>query len=159
MDTITNYLNTLIFVICIKGLSICLLVLLIFDIGQKYSYVILTLIVCLVILVIIALVKIYQFDQKMKELQKAYTNAKPYLSGCPDYYTRVSDEQGNTICKNSYKGADGKYTYTMNSPDVNMSALVDPTVNKDMTSLCTNLSKFSEYPWSEYKARCNELKI
>jgi hypothetical protein len=157
MENIENYLNTMIFIILAKGITIALLILLLLEMGQQMSYVIITVQFGLLAVAAWAIYMIVVFDRQTEKLKKTMATSPAVLETCPDYYVRTYDESDNIICTNVFTTADDRYTYTMFSgaSNLNMSALLNET--KTMEALCNKSSIYAEYPWTEYKAKCNKL--
>jgi hypothetical protein len=131
MENIQNYLNTMIFIIIAKGITIALLILLLLEMGQQLSYVIITIQFGLLAVAAWAMYMIIVYDRQSEKLKKDTAGSPAVLETCPDYYVRTYDESDNIICKNSFTSADDRYTYTMFSAasDLNMSALLEDSKN------------------------------
>ena len=157
MENIQNYLNTMIFIIIAKGFTIALLILLLIEVGQKFSYVIITVQFGLLAVAAWAMYMIIVYDKQSDKIKKEMANMPAALDTCPDYYVRTYDESDSVVCKNIFTTADDRLTYTMFSAatDLNMSALLADS--KNMDSLCDQVSNYEDYPWTEYKAKCNKL--
>jgi hypothetical protein len=159
MDSIHNYLNSLIFCIAIKGIAVICLVLLLFKWANDFSYVILTFLICMVVIVFFILYKIYNFDQTMAKLKEDARAAPAALDSCPDYYTRDASIEDIVSCTNTFNTADGRATYVIGDTDastsINMSNVISSASN--MSDLCLNVSNYTGTPWTEYKAKCDIL--
>ena len=159
MENIEKYLNTMMFIIIAKGLTVGLLVLLLLDIGQQFSYVVITYQFGLLFVAIWAIYLITAYDKNAAKLKAAAEKSTAYLDTCPDFFVRTYDEQDNIICKNTFTTADDRYTYTVFTDDqgisVNVSNLLQ--TSKTMDGLCDKVDNYSSYPWTEYKAKCDKL--
>ena len=153
---INNYLNTLIFIIIAKGFTICLLILLIFEFGKQYSYVILMFQLGIFVIVIWAILKIINYDKARDKLKKQLDNAPPYIATCPEYHVLHHDSNnGNKICRNTYVTPNGKTTYEFTNTDANISDILRD--KKKMSDICDKNSDFINYPWTELKSKCESL--
>jgi len=180
MENIENYLNTMIFIIIAKGITIALLITLLLEIGQQFSYIIITIQIGLLLVASWGIYMIVVYDKQSDKDKKAMASSPAILETCPDYYVRTYDESDNVVCRNQFTTADDRYTYTMFSSgappitgtpvdkcgvpiknvvsaagDLNMSALL--ASSKNMEELCNQSSLYANYPWTEYKAKCNKL--
>ena len=158
MESIKNYLNMMIFIIIAKAITIFLLVLLIFKPMQEASYVIITLQLGLVVIVIVGLIIIARDDSKKAALKAAMHKSKAYLDSCPHYYVREYDNADNIICKNKYTTPDNNLSYAFykqGAVDLNVTSLVAEESN--MEQLCNQVNKYDNFPWIEFKAKCDTL--
>lgn len=157
MENIQNYLNTMIFIIIAKGITIALLILLLIEVGQQFSYIIITTQFGLLAVAAWAMYMIIAYDKQSDKRKKEFAKMSASLDTCPDYYVRTYDESDNVVCKNIFTTADDRFTYSMFSTatDLNMSALLAGSTNMD--TLCDQVSNYDDYPWTEYKAKCNKL--
>ena len=159
-DAITSYLNTLIFCIVAKSVTLILLILLLFDIGWAFSYLILTLEIGLVAIIAWTLYSVYKVQKAIDEAAAAASKQPPMLNTCPDYFVRgIDSETNDQICSNTYKTSDGKTTYKFTSDGTTAIPTKDMTTmtngQKTMNSLCTaQQSDVSGFSWSDLKARC-----
>jgi len=159
-DAISGYLNTLIFCIIAKAITLFLLILLLFEIGWAFSFLILTIEIGLVAIIAFTLYKVYQFQKDIDDIAAKASTAAPFLDICPDYFVRSVDESNNNIvCKSKYTTPDKKkeYTFTDTSsvavPDKDMTKMV--TDNKTFTALCTaQNSEIVGFSWTDLKSRC-----
>lgn len=161
-DYINNYLNTLIFCIIAKAVSVGLLVLLITDLGWDFVFLIMTVELGLIIIVIYSMYTIYKIDKKIKQAYEDSLKEKPKIETCPDFYVRdvVSDEtanNGHTICKNVYTSGDNRYTYRFPySDNIDLNAI--NTSAKTITDVCANNQHtYDTISWTDFKARCGIL--
>lgn len=156
---IANYLNTLIFCIVAKAVTVLLLVLLLFEKVRKYSYLILTVEVCLVAIIIISLVRISSYEKKKaKEAENTLTQ-KVAVTSCPDYFVKSVNEESDTICLKDYTTPDGRYTYNFTGFTSSNNINLDKNFEKqDLKALCTLMSD-TNYPykniaWTDIKGKC-----
>jgi hypothetical protein len=161
-DAITNYINTLIFCIVAKVVTLLLLVLLLFDAAWNFSYLILTLEVGLIAIIAYTLYKVYAYQKAIDKAAAEAATAPPLLNSCPDYFLMsVQDETGNRVCSSTYTTGDGKNTYQFTSagvdvPSQDMSRMTDAT--KAMSALCSaQQNTISGFAWTDLKSRCGFL--
>lgn len=155
-DFISSYLNTLIFIIIVKAISVLVLFVLLFDIGWELMYIILTFEIGLVAIIIFAIYAIYALEKKILAKKAAYNNAKSSLDICPDYFVKT----GNNICKNTYDTPDGKYRYTFMGLD-NENTIIDLNdiikENETNIDLCYNSNirtNYDDISWTYLKGKC-----
>ena len=162
-DAITNYINTLIFCIVAKVVTLILLVLLLFDIGWQFSWFILTVEIGLVAIIAYTLYKVYAFQKTIDEAAAAASTAPPFLNTCPDYFMMtIQEDTGDRICASKYTTGDGHNTYQFttpagtNVPNQDMSSMMD--TSKTMSALCTaQNTAITGFSWTDLKARCGFL--
>lgn len=155
-NTVASYINTLIFCIVAKAVTLGLLVMLLFDMGWKYKWLILTIEICMILIVAITLYKVYAFQKAIDEAAKAAATSPPFVSTCPDYFVKRVDEDQNEICDNTYKGV--KFTNDNNAiiGSQNMTDMVRG--KKSMNEFCTaSASQMNAFAWTDVKARCGFL--
>jgi len=167
--SIQNYLNTLIFVIIAKAISVALFVCIIFNWGWKLLYLISTIILGLICIIAYAMYNIYKIEKAVKKAQEDASKALPFLNTCPDYYVRsnanVPSGDGVTsnvhiVCNNTYTGSDNRYTYIMGagagSSNIDLDAMT--AQYKTMSELCSaNANTYTNTSWTDFKARCGVL--
>ena len=163
-DAISNYLNTLIFCIIAKAVTLLLLILLLFDIGMTFSYAIITVEIGLVAIIAYTLYKVYAFQAAIDAAAAAASTAPPFLNTCPDYFVRsIQPETGDQVCSSKYTTSDGKKTYEFTTgvggaaiADQDMSAMMQG--NKAMSTLCNaQQNAVSGFSWTDLKSRCGFL--
>ena len=159
-DAVTSYLNTLIFCIIAKAVTLVLLILLLFDIGWAFSYLILTLEIGLVAIIVWTLYSVYKVQAAIDAAAAAAATAPAMLDTCPDYFVRTIDATTkDTICVPTYVTPDKKNTFqfTSNGTTVipNQDLTTMATGVKTMSSLCTaQQSTANNFSWTDLKARC-----
>lgn len=164
-DSVNNYLNTLIFCIIAKAVTVGLLVLLITDLGWDFVFLIMTIELGLIAIVIYAMYTVYKMDKKIKAAKEKYATEKPKMDLCPDYFVRsvVSDEtssSGHTVCTNVYTSGDNRYTYTFPTTNQTVDLTTLNASQKNMQDMCANVDKVfdsSGISWTDMKARCGIL--
>jgi hypothetical protein len=160
-STIKNYLNTLIFCILAKAVTIGLLVLLLFDFAWKISFLILTVEVGLVLIICVTLYQIYKFNKRLEKLKEETLNAKPILNSCPDYFTKAIGASNLTYCNNTYNTPDKRFEYnflagTTPIANIELSSLTKHSLT--MNDMCmSNTSRWEAVPWTDLKSRCGLL--
>jgi hypothetical protein len=161
---VTSYLNTLIFCIVAKAVTIFLLGLLLFDVGKRMAYLILTVEIGLIAIIIYALVSINKYDNEMKKSRDAFMKAKPNIRVCPDYFTKyVSnstdplEETPVTLCKGEYTTPDEnrRYTYKFDTSDINIENDFGDTMEKVCDTVLSTSGPYASIAWTDLKARCN----
>lgn len=151
-----NYLNTLIFCIIAKAITVFLLVSLLFDPVRKYAYLILTVEVCLVLIISISLYRIISYEKKKAQAAEVAISAKVNITTCPDYFVK-SYSKDNSMCQKSYTTPDKKLTYTFTGfTGSNMINLDTEFKDKDMKQVCTIMSNptYRDIAWTDIKGRC-----
>lgn len=160
---VQNYINTLIFCIVVKGISIFILVLLLFKFGQRYAYALLTVEVCLILIVIYALLRIRYYENKIvNEYVKQKTSAID-LNNCPDYYVKRI-ENDTVFCSSNYVTPNDKFTYEMAPNDDTLKDINITQISNDgkntIEGICEivndNASDFkTKLAWSDLKPHCD----
>lgn len=151
----TNYLNTLIFSIIAKGITVLLLVLLLFKPVRKYAYLILTIEVCLVVIIAAALITISNYEKDKAKQNETLLRSKVEVTSCPDYF--IKDVTGDgTICKNTYTTPDGRFTYTFGGKPINLDTTFQ---NKTFEQSCavTTEGDFKLFSWTDLKTKCDSF--
>ena len=157
---VQNYLNTLIFCIIAKGVSIVILVLLIFDFAQPYAYMLLTIEIVLIVIIIVSMYKIVSYEKRLAaEVQSKMTGTHS-ISVCPDYFVKNYDG-ATTTCNNSYTTPDGNYTYTMGNATVTATTVnldtIDHQGQAKLAEICDTISgtDYGSFAWTDLKPKCN----
>lgn len=95
-----SYFNTLIFTIVTGIISLCILGLLFFEIGQKMIYFIIAFEIGVFALIGYCLYRIISGENKLKKNKESYVLR---FNECPDYYTRHFNAEKNQVeCINNY---------------------------------------------------------
>lgn len=161
---VQNYLNTLIFCIVAKAVTILILALVFTKLGGQLAFLLLTIELGLITIIFLALWKIHRYEKLKKEELERLLNQEVFISSCPDYFTRqVRSEAGvdQSFCINTYKTPDGSNTYQFDIGEFN----IDTTFSQDkdkkkFIDYCTRLRdknsppNFERVAWTELKERC-----
>lgn len=152
-----NYLNTLIFCIIAKAVTVFLLVALLFESMRKYSYLILTVEVCLIAIIAISLYRITQYEKKKAKDAEKTMSSKVAVTTCPDYFVK-SMESNNATCKKEYTTPNGRLTYIFTGYNSSNNINLDKDFqNKDLKGLCVAIAGSSNYAniaWTDIKGKC-----
>ena len=163
-DSISSYINTLIFCIIAKASSLLLFLLLLFRPGWTISWLIITVEVGLITIIAYTLYQLYAYQKAIDKAAAEAAKAPAMLDTCPDYFVRsVQDETRDLLCDSTYTTPDKKYTYTFTTTSggapittQNMSTMVNSS--KTLNELCTSQSsKVQGFSWTDLKARCAML--
>jgi len=173
VDSTSSYLNTLIFCIVAKAVTVCLLVVLLLESAQKMSYMILTIEIGLICIIAFTLYKVAIFQNTLDDMKASSSKKPAALDTCPDYFvkqvggtgpisasgTPASGSVGTTDiqCLSKYTTSDKRYIYqfTESSSGSNVgpvdltsalttaSSACGGTVPKTMDDLCNTVSTSS----------------
>lgn len=163
---VSNYLNTLIFALVAKTVTLILLVALFFKVMQPFMYFFLTVELGLIVIVTLTLYAIVKYDNRMTDEKKRISQSVISVSACPDFYEQVivpsGPDAGNTVCTNKFQTSDNKYTYKYIYTDTQQTELdsinIDKlVVNKKITEACAavNSAPYSQMPWTDLRAKCS----
>lgn len=158
---IQNYVNTVIFCVVMKIITIILLGLMVMGfVNDKILYFLITLEIGIVVIVIAALANISAYEKRIQKETKNVAQAKMTILSCPDYFTQTA----NNMCQNTYTTPDGRYTYTLK--DASNLALND-YLNKPTSESCdkftaaatslTNGNLSYKFPWTDMASKCDVL--
>lgn len=157
---IQNYLNTLIFCIVAKAVTIIMLGILFTEGGKRFIWLILTVEGALIAIIITALVYIVEYEKNKSKEMDNFLKSKAIIKTCPDYFVRAVDKDENTICENSYTTPDNKYKYSF--PDVPTFKLQDvfPSgiTNSEACLRVADNAKtpnFNNASWTDLKGKCS----
>ena len=132
-----NYVNTIIFCLILKIISIIVLGLVLFDFAHPMIiYFLITIEIGIIAVIAISLYSISKYEKRMAEESKNILKSRIDLVMCPDYFTRGNQD----VCINSYTTGDGRFTYTIEGSS-NVS-LVDYT-NKKVDEVCKRFTNSS----------------
>lgn len=150
------YLNTLIFCLVAKSITVLILVALVFQPVRKFAYLILTIELGLVAIVIYSLYSMKQYENQMKQQYDNIMNAPLSIDSCPDYFVKdIQNDQ--TICNNSYTTPDGKYSYVFGDSATNI-VNIDKTFGADSsyTDACgkMNTPPLTGFAWTDLSSKC-----
>ena len=163
---IQNYLNTLIFCIVAKAVTIILLALLFTRIGSELAYLLLTIELGMILIIVVSLYKIYDYEKKKKDALEKLLKTDMNLNSCPDYYTRtITTQEGidQTTCVNKYNSPDGSTSYRFGTSDNEFNLENTFNANKDKKTFrdyCARVSSttatpnFNNIAWTDLKEKC-----
>lgn len=167
---IQNYLNTLIFCIVAVAVSVIILGLLVIEpVREKALALMMTIEIGLAIIIVISIYNIRKYDKRMEKERSDLLKSSLLNISCPDFYMQSTNCNGDILCTNGYKTADGRYQYTFKSPggqtdeDTNFSSInLDATyIKKNLSEVCTgyvngsagsNLKAYT--PWTDLASKC-----
>lgn len=157
---VQNYVNTVIFCVVMKIISIIVLGLILLNkVSESTIFFFITIELGIVVVVIMALAGISNYEKRLAQESKNILKSKLNVISCPDYYTRNSD--GN--CVNSFASADGKFEYTIRN---GQNIMLSKYVNKDMDTICKafNADVYAKtptgdssqlVPWTDISSKCD----
>lgn len=156
---IQNYLNTLIFCVVAKTVTVILLSLLIIEKVRYFSYTLLTIELGLIIIIVLALMVISKYNKKFEKMQSNFGKSRVSVLACPDYYVKTSQE-GMTYCEDLYKTPDGKYIYKFSEEMPNYFSripLENDFIKKTVEEVCqiANEDDYQKISWSSLKSKCS----
>lgn len=159
---VQNYLNTLIFCVVAKTVTVVLLSLMVFEKVRYFAFLLLTVELGLIIIIISALIVISSYNTKVTKMQESYGKSKFAALACPDYYMR-NIENDETYCEDTYKTPDNKFIYkfseSMSTPEYrNYAKKIPIDSTKTVDELCQKIAtapEFKEFSWTSIKSKCN----
>lgn len=167
---IQNYLNTIIFCVVAKAISIIILGLLVFPAIRHYAIFLITVELGLVFIIIWSMVKISNYDKRMaKESEDIRKSALTSVS-CPDYYVKESNaDMTGSVCKNGYVTPDNRFEYKFIRPEGNEHEIdtidVDTMfLKKTVDDACTMISAAPgasgwPIPWTDLRSKCSDISL
>lgn len=159
---IQNYVNTVIFCVVLKIISIIILGLILMGyVSETIIYFLITLEIGIIVIVIAALVSISSYEKRVARETNNLLKANMSLLSCPDYYTLTPQHS----CSNSYMTPDGKYIYSLNgAPTVSLSNYLNKTMKvactayeENVTSIGAGSNLIYKYPWTSLESKCDIL--
>lgn len=158
---IENYLNTLIFTIVAKAITIILLVLVFTKVGQLVAWLLITIELGMIFIIIVALYNIVNYEKNMKKQLDDFLKANVTNPTCPDYHTVLVDQE-STSCLNTYDAPD-KSTYTFQSKTFALEPLYKDEKKKELpfNEVCANLksnyaiNNLNKVAWTDLKEKCD----
>jgi low affinity Fe/Cu permease len=174
--TSSVYINTLIFCIIAKFVTVATFLLLLWDKTNQYWIAISVVEFGLIAIIVLTLWKVHAMQKKLDELQTASSVAPAQIDTCPDYFVKTVTSE-DTKCNAVYETPNGQYKYvftdTRGGPpigDIGFNSLTTaPTgscdnssayVSQTMSQLCTNaqaLGSYQKMSWTDMKAKCGSL--
>lgn len=154
---VQNYVNTVIFCVVMKIVSIVLLGLILLNkVKESFIYFLITVELGIVVIVILSLVQISKYESRLASEAKNLLKSKINVISCPDFYTRNTD--GN--CVNTYVTPDQKFEYKLTQ---GQNIVLNNYTNKDMEVICKqfNSDAFSaqasgqKMPWTDISSKCD----
>lgn len=150
------YFNTMIFTIIAGVISLLLLAALAFgsDMIKTYWAFIVTIEIGLLAVIIVALVRIFAYEKKLKELGERGLNNAVSVDSCPDYWTVSETDGEKKQCIPQYvqRRDDGSTVTYQFSRDAS-SIKIDAYDGKKLDELCTQVSQLRA-PWTDVRALC-----
>jgi hypothetical protein len=169
MSNIHNYLNTLLFCVIAKIVSILLLIALfaVPSLRRDWIYTALTLVIGLILIIGLSLYRVRQYS---KRTEAAVAAMKENLGSdatqqCPAYFVKTVNADNQVVCKNEVRTADGARIQFSGTganagtlPDVNLATAFGPA-RDNLTTLCGMVGAvprgaFADYPFTELKDKC-----
>lgn len=158
---VQNYLNTLIFCVIAKTVTVILLSLLVIEKVRYFTFMLLTIELGLIAIILSSLYVISSYNEKVTKLQEKYGKSKISMLSCPDYYVKTIDD-GKTYCQDIYKTPDNKYVYkfadSMSTNEYKSYAKKIPIdTDKTMDEICQNVTtspEYNELSWTSIKSKC-----
>ncbi len=154
---VQNYVNTVIFCVVMKIVSIILLGLILLNkVSESFIYFLITVELGIVVIVIMSLYGISKYEQRIANESKNLLSSKLNVISCPDFYTRNAD--GN--CTNTYRTADERFEYKLNQ---GQNIILSNYTNKTIETICTafNTDAIStathtqKMPWTDISSKCD----
>lgn len=155
-NNINNYLNTLIFCVISKMITIFVLAFLLNEKVRYFSYLLLTIELGLVTIIVVALYVLISYDKKMSKKQDEYNKSILSNLSCPDYYVQNTDSN-NIVCTNVYTTPDKKFKYEFNPGLSQIIQLESNFQKKSIEDICNDIqdSTYSNVSWTTLRPRCN----
>ena len=162
---IQNYVNTVIFCVVLKIISIIILgTILLGYVNEKVLYFLITVELGIVVIVVAALINIARYESRIAEETKNILKAKMTLISCPDYHTQTE----NNMCLSNYTTPDGRYTYTFTGGTGSNNVSLACYLNQPAEKACADFHQYIsytdtqnnvafKYPWTEMSAKCDVL--
>lgn len=156
---VQNYLNTLIFCVVAKTVTVFVLGALFLHAVRPYAIFLLTIELGLVVIVIWSLIKIRNYDKRMAKEAEEIINSAVNSVSCPDYYVRSVDEEDiGTVCLNGYTTPDEKYEYKFKG-DASIDAIhIDQMfLKQNLGGACAIVdanSSLTSIPWTDIRSKC-----
>lgn len=160
---VQNYLNTLIFCVVAKTVTIVLLALMVIEKVRYFAYLLLTVELGLILIIIGALFVISGYNKKLTKAQNEFAKSKIGSLNCPDYYLKINDEEGMSYCEDMYKTPDGKFAYkfsdsisSSNQTYFSKIPIETDFINKTVEEACQLASskQYSDISWTSLKSKC-----
>jgi hypothetical protein len=158
-NSVQNYINTLIFCIVAKAITIILLGLLFTDIGKQLAYFIITIEFGLISVIIVSIYQIVNYEKKKLGELDALRVSKVNIQSCPDYYTRRVGDDERAVCENIYISPDNSHVYEFSTSEFVPDDLFE---NKNFGQVCDRMQtiggsgpNFNDTAWTDIKAKCH----
>ena len=157
-----NYVNTIIFCLILKILSIIVLGLVLFDFAHPMiMYFLITIEIGIITVIALALYSISSYEKRMVEEAKNLLKSRIDLMVCPDYFTRAEDD----VCLNSYTTGNGQFTYTIdNTSNVSLTNYTNQQVDKVCARFTQDafqngiyMSDSNVFPWTYLSSKCDVI--
>lgn len=165
-----NYLNTLIFCIIAKIVSILLLIALFVNryLLENWSYTVLTIVLGFIVIIIWSMLSIISYSNRAKKANEQAANdlLKRAQQQCPNYFVKTVDDNGETLCDNTY--ASPNEGSSIRFMDSNLSML--PSFSNVLFASESNISvdvmcqavtnpnwEFANYPFTDIKEFCRVM--
>lgn len=161
---VQNYLNTLIFCVVAKTITILVLGLLIFEPVRKYVMFLLTIELGLVVVIIYAMRKISSYNKRMAQDAEQLRLSTVNSVACPDFFTRGVGEEGyDIVCKNEYNSPDGKTQYRFiagSQSTIDVIPVDEMFRKKTLEDACKMVNvdgsdAYASIPWTDLKSKCD----
>lgn len=152
---ITSYLNSVIFCLMAKCISLFIIALVLFIPNCPYKYFLLTLELGLMVIISVSLFAISQNNKDSEKTLQNFLSTPPDVTTCPDYFVQSSDGV-NTTCLNKFTTADAKLTYTFGSQNINLADIV-PNDKTKIADVCNTIKQYTNIGWSDLRGQCEVL--
>jgi hypothetical protein len=167
---VQNYLNTIIFCIVAKTITVFILAFLVNEKVRWFSFFLLTIEVGLIVVIITSLITIARYDKRMGKMANDLRTSVLTNIDCPDYYVRgISPTSSNVECRDGFTTPDNRFTYSFTNsnifPDRTDRYASIRTIdldanfnNKSFTTACDTLTGsnvgYSNISWTDLRSKC-----
>lgn len=153
---VQNYVNTIIFCVVMKIVSVLLLAVILMGWADRIVYFLVTIEVGIVIVVILALWNIRKYEKQLEEEAKNMLKSTLTNVICPDFHTL--DEE---TCEGNYTTPNGRYTYQFIGGKT--SVTMSNYQGKQLETICTTFHNDAynvdegtyKYPWTDLSSKCD----
>lgn len=153
------YINTLVFaLVSIAVLLSMLLALMFITALASYAAFCITIAIGLLLVVIGAVIRIWLYQTRMKEMARTIRDNTVVVQTCPDYYTATNHMDGTVICSNSYVTGDGttEISFLRGPATIDLSKYDKMTLREvcdDVDPTNPNAHNYN-IPWTNLRGTC-----
>lgn len=152
---VTSYLNTVIFCLLAKFVTLLIAVALLFVPNCPFKYFLLSIEIGLLAIIINSFISISVNNAASAKQLSLFLTTPFHIITCPDYFVQSYDGV-NVTCLNEYTTPDSKKTYVFGSSPINLVDVI-PDDSTMIVDVCNKLIPHTDVAWTDLSGKCQTI--